>query len=59
MFVLDRDGAVKYLGNPARWEIFDDTLGTEEVEKLAMLKPLLKALYEKSLAAGPGSSGWA
>lgn len=59
MFVLDQVGAVKFLGNPARWEIYEDTQGDEEEKKLAMLRPVLTKLYERVLSAGPGSSGWA
>lgn len=59
MFVLDYNGAVKFLGNPARWEIYDVTQTDEEKKKLAMLRPVLTKLYERVLSAGPGSSGWA
>lgn len=58
MFVLDHDGRVKYLGNPARWEIYDVTQTEEEKKKLAMLKPVLTALYDRVLKAGPGASSW-
>ena len=58
MFVIDASGEVKYLGNPARFEIYSAPSDDEEAYKLERLKPVLAALYKQVLDSGPASSGW-